>query len=78
MIVARTGARYMPPTPFRAPRDPMASTWPCLLCTFTLWHLLLIRLCSQMPPPPHSLHSLLRRRLCSHCPGFSSRLYVLT
>ena len=50
MIVARTGARYMPPTPFRAPRDPMASTWPCLLCTFTLWHLLLIRLCSQMLP----------------------------
>ena len=35
----------------RAPREPAAATRPC-------------RLCSQMPPPPHSLHRLLTR-LCS-------------
>ena len=35
------------------------------------WHVLHLyrrRLCSQMPPPPHSLHEL-----CSHCPDFSPR-----
>ena len=33
-------------------------------------HWLLIRMCWQMLPPPHSLHLLLCR-LCTHCPVFA-------